>query len=135
VFENVVVGGTDPESAARAVRKAIEVVRASGGTLHLVMATRRRRRVAVAYERRTGGVDLDPTESLLAEFERLATRESVRVQAHPLFSDPVEGITKVAVAEDADLIVVGSGPPSRSRRVTAVPRAVMDLANCAVLVV
>ena len=32
VFENVVVGATDSAGATRAVRRAIEVARASGGT-------------------------------------------------------------------------------------------------------
>ena len=128
-------GATDSEGAARAVRSAIEVARASGGTLHLVMAMRRRRRMAVVHERRSVEVDLDPTESLLAEFERMAEKESVRVQTHPLFSDPVDGITKVAAAEDADLIVVGSASTHGGRRLSAVPKAVMDIADCAVLVV
>jgi len=135
MFENVVVGATDSEGAVRAVRSAIEVARASGGTLHLVMATRRRRRMTVVHDRRTQDIGLDPTESLLAEFERMAAQESVRVQTHPLFSDPVEGMTKVAAAEDADLIVVGSASAQGGRRLSAVPKAVMDLADCAVLVV
>ena len=89
----------------------------------------------MVYDRRTQDIGLDPTESLLAEFERMAAQESVRVQTHPLFSDPVEGMTKVAAAEDADLIVVGSASAQGGRRLSAVPKAVMDLADCAVLVV
>ncbi len=38
VFEHVVVGATDSESGTRAVRRALELVRASGGTLHVVAA-------------------------------------------------------------------------------------------------
>jgi nucleotide-binding universal stress UspA family protein len=135
MFENVVVGATDSEGAARAVRSALEVARLSGGTLHLVMATRRSRLVTVALDRRTQDAGLDPTESLVAEFERMASRQSVRVQTHPLFSDPVDGITKVAAAEDADLIVVGSASAHGGRRLSAIPKAVMDIADCAVLVV
>ena len=38
VFEHVVVGATDSESGTRALRRALELVRASGGTLHVVSA-------------------------------------------------------------------------------------------------
>ncbi len=134
VFENVVVGATDAEGAARAVRSAIEVTRASGGTLHLVMATRRRRRTSVSEERRAGGAGLDPTESLLNELRRMAAAESVRVETHPLFTDPVEGMTKVAAAESADLIVVAARTP-HGGHLSSVSRAVMDAVDCAVMVV
>ena len=39
MFENVVVGATDSAASTRAVRRAIEVTRASGGTLHIVTAS------------------------------------------------------------------------------------------------
>jgi len=135
VCENVVVGASDAEGAARAVRAAIGAARTSGGTLHLVMGTRRRRQTAVAHERRGRDVGVDPTASLVAELERMAARRSVRLQTHPLFSDPVDGITKVAAAEDADLIVVASGSTHEGKRLSALPKAVMDRAECAVLVV
>ena len=50
MFENVVVGATDSSGAARAMRRAIEVARVSGGTLHVVTAFRlkRRRRPSVS---------------------------------------------------------------------------------------
>ena len=77
MFERVVVGATDSEGATRAVRHAIEVTRVSGGTLHVVMAVRRKRHVAVAEDRRADDVGLDADEALLRRFEEMAARESV----------------------------------------------------------
>ncbi len=118
VFENVVVGASDAEDGARAVRRALEVARTSGGTVHIVTAFRR-----------------EPVEALMAELRLLASGSPVRVETHPMRSDPVEAITRVATEEGADLIVVGSRVDDGSRYLSSVPKGVMDRAECAVLVV
>jgi nucleotide-binding universal stress UspA family protein len=76
-----------------------------------------------------------PADELLAQMRSLASESSARVRSHPLQSDPVEAITRVATEEGADLIVVGSREPVGSRRLSGVSRGVMDRAECAVLVV
>ncbi len=119
------------------MRSAIEVARASGGTLHIVTAfgwTRVRRPDLTdeGCDRRTGA---DPAESLLAEFRLMASLESVRVETHPLECHPVDAITRVATDEGADLIVLGSKATHGIRHLSNVPKAVMDRAACAVLVV
>jgi nucleotide-binding universal stress UspA family protein len=76
-----------------------------------------------------------PADELLAQLRLLASESSARVRSHPLQSDPVEAITRVATEEGADLIVVGSREPVGSRRLSGVSRGVMDRAECAVLVV
>ena len=78
--------------------------------------------------------DADLSSSSLASI-LVAARESVRVQLHPLQSEPAQAITAVAAEEGADLIVVGSRAGNGNRRLTDVPKAVMDCAECAVLVV
>jgi nucleotide-binding universal stress UspA family protein len=118
MFDNVVVGAADFEAGARAVRRGAELAGASGGTLHIVTAFRGK-----------------PVEALLAELRLLASETSVQVQTHPVRSDPVEAITRVAAEEGADLIVVGSRGNHRSRRLSSVPQGVMDRVECAVLVV
>ena len=118
MFDNVVVGAADSESGARAVRRGAELAGASGGTVHIVTAFRGK-----------------PVEALLAKFRSLASEARVRVQTHPVRSDPVEAITRVAAAEGADLIVVGYQGNHRSRRPSNVPQGVMDRVDCAVLVV
>ena len=118
MFDNVVVGAADFESGARAVRRGAELAGASGGTVHIVTAFRGK-----------------PVEALLAEFRLLASETPVRVQTHPVQSDPVEAITRVAAEEAADLIVVGSQADHGSRRLSSVPQAVMGPVGCPALVV
>ena len=64
----------------------------------------------------------------------MAALEAVRVETHPVASDPADAITRVATEEDADLIVVGSKAAHGTRQLSSVPKAVMDRAACAVLV-
>ena len=133
MFDNVVVGATDSAGGIRALRRAIAVVRASGGTLHIVTALGRRplRLPEVPAELRCG----TGAGSLLVKLREMAMSESVRVQTHPARSDPAEAITRVAAEENADLIVVGSKVSNGTRQLAHVPRAVMDRAACPVLVV
>ena len=118
MFDNVVVGASASGASARAVRRAAELAGASGGTVHIVAA-----------------FGEEPVEALLAEFRTLASETARRVHTHPVRSDPVEAIIRVAAEEGADLIVVGSQDAGGSRRLSTVPRGVMDRVECAVLVV
>jgi nucleotide-binding universal stress UspA family protein len=137
MFENVVVGASDSEGGTRAMRRAVEVARVSGGTLHVVAAYRRKRRGRPGLSDGSGDLDTgsNPAEVLFSGFRLMAARESVPVELHPMVSDPVEAITRVAAEEEADLIVVGSGGVDGTRRLSSVPKGVMDAAECAVLVV
>jgi nucleotide-binding universal stress UspA family protein len=118
MFDNVVVGAADSDAGARAVRRGAELAGASGGTVHIVTAFRGK-----------------PVEALLAKLRLMASEAPVRVRTHPVQSDPVEAITRVATEEGADLIVVGSRSNHGSRRLSGVPQGVMDRVECAVLVV
>jgi nucleotide-binding universal stress UspA family protein len=44
----------------------------------------------------------------LAHLRLLASGTAVRVRTHPVQSDPVDAITRVAAEEAADLVVVGT---------------------------
>jgi nucleotide-binding universal stress UspA family protein len=136
VLDNVVVGATDSAGGIRALRRAIAVVRASGGTLHIVTALGRRPsrlpEVPAELRCRTG---VGPAGSLLAKLREMAMSESVRVETHPASADPAEAITRVAAEENADLIVVGSKVSNGTRQLAPVPKAVMARAACPVLVV
>jgi nucleotide-binding universal stress UspA family protein len=135
VFDQVVVGATDEDGATRAVTRAIEVARLSGGTVHVVAGLRRRRHLAVTEDRRRAERGLDPDEAVLRRLEAMAARQSVPIRIHPLRSEPAEAITAVAAEQGADLIVVGTGPERRSRHLSDVSKAVMDRADCAVMLV
>jgi len=77
----------------------------------------------------------DRLARLMAELRQMAELESVRVETHPGAADPADGITGVAIEEDADVIVVGSESDNGTPHLPNVPEAVMDKAACAVLVV
>ena len=140
MFENVVVGATDSAGATRAVRRAIEVARASGGTLHIVAALGSRSRGGWGVRpdmpgRRGVRTRAGRVDSMLGQLRAMATGAQVRVATHPVSAKPAEAITRVALQEDADLIVVGTKNDRGTRQLSSVPKAVMDTAACAVLVV
>ncbi len=118
MFDNVVVGASAWESGSRVVRCAAELAGASGGTVHIVTA-----------------FSGEPVEEQLAKLRLLASETTVRVRTHPVQSDPVDAIARVASEEAADLVVVGSHVAGGSRTLSSVSEGVMDRVECAVLVV
>jgi nucleotide-binding universal stress UspA family protein len=137
MFENVVVGADDSTAATGAMRKAIEVTKASGGVLHIVTAFKARRPSPppLPDEFRYSFGSLDPVDVLLRELEAMAHAESVRVATHAVLAGPVEAITLVADQEKADLIVVGNKTRHGPRHLGSVPDGLIEKATCAVLVV
>jgi nucleotide-binding universal stress UspA family protein len=75
------------------------------------------------------------TERVLGGLRAMARAARVKVAVHPVASDPADAITQVAADERADLIVVGSKASRGTRQLSSVPKAVMDRASCAVMVV
>jgi nucleotide-binding universal stress UspA family protein len=137
LFENVVVGAVDSEAAAHAVQQAIEVTKASGGTLHIVTAFKANRPhpPEMPEEFRYSSPSFDPVDLLLNKLKATANQVSVRVTTNPVLSDPVDAIIRVAEQENADLIVVGVKRSHGARHMSHVTKIVMDKAACAVLVV
>jgi nucleotide-binding universal stress UspA family protein len=137
VFEHVVVGATDSEGGTRAVRRALQLVRASGGTLHVVAALKPKEGPApsVPEEFRYTDAGAGRADWVLSQARARADEVQVRVTTHPVLADPARAIAKVAAEERADLIVVGCGHHGEDRQLSGVDRAVMDGAGCAVLVV
>ena len=137
VFENVVVGTDESVAAEAAVRQAIEVTKASGGTLHIVTAFRLKRPLPpeIPEEVRYACGPLDPVDVHLDDVKARASREHVRADTHAVLADPVEAISRVAREEGADLIVVGSKSHYGPRHLGNVPDALVASAPCAVLVV
>jgi nucleotide-binding universal stress UspA family protein len=137
VFERVVVGATDSEGGTRAVRRALQLVQASGGTLHVVAALEPKegRAPHVPEEFRYTDAGAGRADWVLSQARARAGEVQVRVTTHPVLADPARAIAKVAAEERADLIVVGCGRHGEDRQLSGVDRAVMDQAGCAVLVV
>jgi nucleotide-binding universal stress UspA family protein len=137
MFRSVVVGATDSKSAAAAFHKSMEVVEASGGTLHIVTAFKAHRPTPpdLPEELRYSFGPTDPPDVLLQELMQEAKQASIAVSTHPVLANPVEAIMKVAAQEHADLIVVGAHSTRGHRSVSHVPKALVDRSPCPVLVV
>ena len=122
MFENVVVGFNDSDDAARAMHRAMDVARSSGGTLHVVSVGDSTAKVSSLGR-------------LLDEVRALADSVAVPMKVHPLNVEPAEAITSVATEEQADLIIMGAPLCDGARRLSRVPQRVLDEAPCAVMVV
>jgi nucleotide-binding universal stress UspA family protein len=137
MFDTVVVGADESDGAAMAFRRAVEVTKASGGTLHIVNAFSAHRPPApqLPEEFRYATASMDPVDVLLRDLEAQAQAQSVRVLTHPVLAGVVEAITLVAEREHADLIVVGNGAHHGPLHSVSVPDRLVAKASCAVLVV
>jgi nucleotide-binding universal stress UspA family protein len=141
VFENVVAAATDADGAARAVRRATDVARASGGTVHIVATWRCQEPPGANGSReerpwvRSRSRDGRSVDALLGLLRGMASEAKVPVATHEVTTDPADAVARVALQADADLIVIGTRSEGGARRLTAVPRTVLDQASCAVLVV
>jgi nucleotide-binding universal stress UspA family protein len=138
VFETVVVGADDSPTAAEAVRQAIELVKLTGGRLHIVTAYKPQQFASVASEIDTYLKSLGShhlADSLLAELGAQARMAGVDAETHPLTGAPADAICQVAAEVKADLIVVGNKGMTGMRRVLgSVPNSVAHQAPCAVLI-
>ena len=137
MFDRVVVGVTDSARSDAVMDRAMAIVRASRGTLHLVSAFGPHRPPAPAMpeEFRYSLPMVDPVDYRLGELKAKASRASIAVVVHPVLSGAVDALTKVARDEQADLIVVGAKVAHGPGHLGNVPRALMEAAPCAVLVV
>jgi nucleotide-binding universal stress UspA family protein len=138
LFSSVVVGTDGSDTAAEAVRHAVELAKLFGATLHIVSAYKPRpvRADGVPDEFHdqlgTGG----PVDALLEGECARARAAGVAVEGHAGTGDPAEAIVQVAQQEHADLIVVGNKGMAGVRRVLgSVPNSVAHAAPCSVFIV
>jgi nucleotide-binding universal stress UspA family protein len=138
VFETVVAGADGSPTAAEAVRQAIELVKLTGGQLHIVTAYKPQQLTSPVgdvdkYLKSLGSAHL--AESLLADLASRARIAGVEVTTHESTGAPADAICDVAAQVHADLIVVGNKGMTGMRRVLgSVPNAVAHQAPCAVLI-
>jgi len=138
MFQTVVVGADDSATASEAFRSAVEVVRSSGGSLHVVYAYKRSSTsadgVPAEFE---GAVDpVNRASSLLDDLASRARASGVTAFTHSLREEPAAAILEVAEKENADLIVVGNKGMKGVRRVLgSVPNDVAHRAPCSILIV
>lgn len=144
MFNRIVVGTDGSETAAEAVRQAIELARLSGASLSVVSAFEPVPRRRVLEEQQDAPADvhyeLGPREDVNLVLDAAAAearRAEVEVKTHPIEADPADAILNVAEEVDADLVVVGNKGMTGARRylLGSVPNNVSHHAPCAVLIV
>jgi nucleotide-binding universal stress UspA family protein len=138
MFSSVVVGTDGSDTAAEAVRNAVELAKLFGARLHIVSAYKPRpmRADGVPDEFRDQvGPDV-PVDALLEGECARARAAGIVVEGHAGTGDPAEAIVRVAQQENADLIVVGNKGMAGVRRVLgSVPNSVAHSAPCSVFIV
>lgn len=134
MFETVVVGADASDTAAEAVRQAIELVKLTGGRLHIVSAYKPQQFSTSGGEE--SSLDSgDLAESVLADHGSRARAAGIEVETHGKSGPPADVICDVASEVNADLIVVGNKGMIGMRRVLgSVPNSVAHHAPCSVLI-
>jgi len=144
VFTRIVVGTDGSETAAEAVRRALDLAKLSNATLSIVSAYAPISERKVKDEQRDAPADVQyeigPREDVNLVLDAAAAearKEGVEVQTHPVEGDPAEGILKVAEETKADLIVVGNKGMAGARRflLGSVPNKVAHHTPCSVMIV
>jgi nucleotide-binding universal stress UspA family protein len=144
VFNRIVVGTDGSETAAQAVRQAIELARLAGGTLSIVSAyshaSGRRAQAEQSGAPADVQYEVGPREDVILVLDAAAAEAKeagIEVQTHPVEGDPADAILNVAEEVKADLIVVGNKGMTGARRylLGSVPNNVSHHAPCSVIIV
>jgi nucleotide-binding universal stress UspA family protein len=143
VFTRIVVGTDGSETAAEAVRQAIDLAKLSGAELSIVSAYEPLPKRQVEAEKLDAPADVQyeigPREDVNLVLDAAAAsarKEGVEVQTHPVEAEPAEAILNVAEETKADLIVVGNKGMTGARRflLGSVPNNVSHHAPCSVMI-
>jgi nucleotide-binding universal stress UspA family protein len=141
MFETIVVGTDGSETATTALRRAADLARMSGASLHIVSAYPPAS--ARTHEARLDHLPEEYRWSISADGELNSTLEAALLVAKELgadaqtvgrVGDPVDVILATAETLGADLIVIGSRGIER-RILGSVPNSITHKARCDVLVV
>ena len=144
MFKSIVVGTDGSDTAAEAVRQAVELARAVGAKLELVSAYEPVSSQRLRAEQRDAPEDLqwaiNPREDVEATLEaaaEVAREAGVEVDIYPRQGDPADAILDVAEERGADVIVVGNKGMTGAKRflLGSVPNKVSHHAPCSVLII
>ncbi len=138
IFSSVVVGTDGSDTAAEAVRHAIELTKLCGAKLHIVTAYKPKpvRAAGVPEEFRERLGPGGEADTVLEDQCARARAAGVDVEGHTGTGDPADAIVRVAEREKADVIVVGNrGMAGVRRALGSVPNSVAHKAPCAVFIV
>jgi nucleotide-binding universal stress UspA family protein len=141
LYRQIVVGTDGSDTAAEALRQAIDLAAALGARLDIVSAFGR----PSSRADREGQVPSDVSHevgeredaAMVLSVAASAAREAgVEVTTEAIRGDAREAILDAAVRTGADLIVVGNRGMSGARRILgSVPNAISHHAPCSVLIV
>jgi nucleotide-binding universal stress UspA family protein len=144
VFTRIVVGTDGSETAAEAVRQAVDLAKLAGATLSIVSAYAPVSARKVKTQQLDAPADVQyeigPREDVNLVLDAAAAearKEGIEVQTHPIEGDPAEAILNVAEETKADLIVVGNKGMTGARRFVlgSVPNNISHHAPCSVIIV
>jgi nucleotide-binding universal stress UspA family protein len=144
VFTRIVVGTDGSDTAAEAVRQALDLAKLSGAQLSIVSAYEPLPKRRVEEEKQAAPADVQyeigPREDVNLVLDAAAAdarKEGIEVQTHPVQGEPAEAILNVAEETKADLIVVGNKGMTGARRflLGSVPNNVSHHAPCSVIIV
>ena len=144
MFTRIVVGTDGSETAAEAVRQAVDLAKLASAQLSIVSAYEPISKRRVEGEALDAPADVQyeigPREDVnlvLDAAAAVARKEGIEVQTHPVEADPAEAILNVAEETNADLIVVGNKGMTGARRflLGSVPNNVSHHAPCSVIIV
>ena len=144
MFDRIVVGTDGSETAAEAVRTAIELARLSKGKLEIVSAYEPvpQQRLREEGEGIAGDVShvVNPREDVQFVLDRAAAAAKdakVEVVTHPREGDPADAILDVAEENNADVVIVGNKGMTGARRflLGSVPNKISHHAPCDVWIV
>jgi len=142
MYQRIVVGTDGSTSAEIAVRHALRLAKATGGTVHVVTAWERLPALALTA---AGIMPTTPVveddggwvRELHEKVRDMASNADVPVETHAVEeASPAHALLEMAKNLDADLIVVGNqGMHGLRGHFASVPNTVAHKADCAVLVV
>jgi nucleotide-binding universal stress UspA family protein len=144
VFTRIVVGTDGSDTAAGAVRQAIDLAKLAGAELSIVSAFAPVSSRRVEAEKLDAPADVQyeigPREDVNLVLDAAAAearKAGVEVQTHPVEADPADAILNVAEQTGADLIVVGNKGMTGARRylLGSVPNNISHHAPCSVMIV
>jgi nucleotide-binding universal stress UspA family protein len=144
VFSRIVVGTDGSETAAEAVRQAVDLAKIAGASLSIVSAyepvSKRRLEGEQAGAPADVQHEIGPREDVnlvLDAAAAAAKAEGLDVQTHPVEGGPSDALLSVAEETNADLIVVGNKGMTGAKRflLGSVPNNVSHHAPCSVMIV
>ncbi|MEA2335160.1 MAG: hypothetical protein QOG40_1650, partial [Solirubrobacteraceae bacterium] len=144
VFKSIVVGTDGSDTAAQAVRQAVDLAGAVDARVELVSAYAPVPAQRLSDERREAPEDLqwaisprEDVDALLDAAAEVVRGAGVTVNVYPRQGDPADAILDVAEETDADLIVVGNKGMTGAKRflLGSVPNKVSHHAPCSVLII